>query len=147
MGQVKANINTSPATNPCRRRKPRNEDIPAAIEPGHFAKAEASLQESLELAEQLGDRWSIGTSLRFLGLAALRQGAARAQELLRQSLDVHRSVVTGWDIARTSIYLAEAGLALGDVEGARACYAEALVMAEEAHSPPLAAEARAGLAR
>ena len=33
------------------------------------------------------------------------------------------------------------------LEFARACYAEALVMAEEAHSPPLAAEARAGLAR
>ncbi len=99
------------------------------------------------MAGQLGDRWSIGTSLRFLGLAALRQGAARAQELLRQSLDVHRGVVTGWDLARTLVYLGEAGLALGDVAEARACYAEALVMAEEAGSPPLAAEARAGLAR
>ncbi len=120
---------------------------PVAIHLGHFAEAEASLRESLELGRQVGDRWSIGTSLRFLGLVALRQGdAGAAQELLRRSLEVHRGVVTGWDLARSLIYLAEAGLALGDVAEARACYAEALVMAEEAGSPPLAAEARAGLA-
>lgn len=29
----------------------------------------------------------------------------------------HRRVVTGWDIARSQIYLAEAGLALGGARG------------------------------
>jgi predicted ATPase/transcriptional regulator with XRE-family HTH domain len=121
---------------------------PVAIHLGHFAEAEASLRQSLELAEELGDRWSIGTSLRFLGLAALRQGeAAQAQELLRRSLTVHRGAVTGWDLARTLIYLGEAMQVLGDAEGARACYAEALVIAEESHSPPLVEEARAATER
>lgn len=61
------------------------------------------------LGRQVGDRWSVGTSLRFLGLVALAQGdAARAQELLRKSLQVHWGFVAGWDIARSLIYLAQA---------------------------------------
>lgn len=78
------------------------------------------LQEGLALCQQLGDRWGMGTALRYLGLVALAQGdAAKAQELLRRSLDVHRDYVVGWDIAHTLTYLGNAALAQGQIEEAR----------------------------
>lgn len=102
----------------------------------------------MKLCQEIGNRWGVGTALRYLGLAALAQSdAAQARALLIQSLDVHRGFVAGWDIARTLIYLGQAAQALGDADAARAHYAEALAVAEASSLPLLAEEARAGLAQ
>lgn len=121
---------------------------PSMIALGRYEEARALLEESIRLCEMTGHRWGMGTAYRFLGLAYLAQEGylEQAKECLRKSLEVHSGIVIGWDIALSLIYLGEAAMKGGDMEGAERYYLDALGVAKEAHSMPLALDALMGLA-
>lgn len=121
---------------------------PTAIQLGYLAQAQAYLQESLALCNQVGDRWGMGTAYRNLGLTALAQGQpVEAQSLIRKSLDIFGEYIVGWDIARSLTYLGDAMLMLDDLACARKIYPQALRVALDARSTPVALDALLGLAR
>jgi len=115
---------------------------PTVIALGRFREAREYLEESIQLLEQVGERWGLGTAYRLLGVVAMAQGnLGEAQALLRKSLDIFQGYITGWDVARSLIYLGEAILAAGDACQARQTYQQALKVAMQVPSAPLALEA------
>lgn len=114
---------------------------------GRFAEAEANLWESVQLSQQVGDRWGLGTAYRNLGLVALRRGEIQeAIQHLNHGLDIFKGYIIGWDIAISLVYLGEAKSRLGKIDEARHIYLEALRQALEYQSIPLALDAFVGLA-
>ena len=121
---------------------------PTLIHLGHIEEAKGCLHESLAMLTQVGERWGMGTAHRFLGLAALAQGNLdEAQAHIRRSLDLFEGFISGWDIAKSLIYLSEVTSMAGDADGARHMLCEAVRVALEAHTTPLILEAFVGLAR
>jgi predicted ATPase len=121
---------------------------PTAIQLGYLEQTQAYLEESLALCSQVGDRWGLGTAYRNLGLTALAQGQPfEAQSLLRKSLDIFGEYIVGWDIARSLTYLGDAKLMTDDLTCARKIFPQALRVALEARSTPVALDALIGLAR
>jgi tetratricopeptide (TPR) repeat protein len=120
---------------------------PTASQLGRHGEAEAFLEEGLALSTQLGDRWGMGTAYRNLGLVALNQGMIdRAYILLHKGLETFEGIVSGWDIAKSLVYLGQAKTAAGDLLGARRNFEEALHEAMEAQTALLAMDALVGLA-
>lgn len=121
---------------------------PTAIKLGYVDQAQAYLQESLSLCMEVGDRWGLGTAYRNLGLTALAKGdPSEAQSLIRKSLDIFGEYIVGWDIARSLTYLGDAIFMTGELSKAEEIYLEALRVAVEVRSTPVALDAVVGLAR
>lgn len=120
---------------------------PVAISMGRVVEAQAYLHESLALSTEVGDRWGIGTAYRYLGVAAMAQGdIPEAQSLIHRSLDIFKGFVIGWDVVRSLVYLGEAKAAANDLSAAKDCFLDALELAMEAGTIPLALDALVGLA-
>jgi tetratricopeptide (TPR) repeat protein len=113
-----------------------------------FEEAKAFMYESIALCEQTKNRWGMGTAYRCLGLATLAEGKyAEAQAHFRKSLEIFGAYIEGWDIARSLTYLGDAVFMMGDLPEAESAYREALRLAIEAKSIPVALDAVVGLAR
>ncbi|HEX5807319.1 MAG TPA: tetratricopeptide repeat protein [Anaerolineales bacterium] len=121
---------------------------PALVKLGCHTEAEMNLEKSLELCRQSGNRWGMGTAYRYLGQVKMEQGKLdEAKTLLQTSIETFGDYVIGWDIAKSSIYLAEAIRLAGDAAQAQRVYVEALGLAQQAQSVPLRLEALAGVAQ
>lgn len=111
------------------------------------AEARANMQESIQMCQQSHDRWGLGSAFRFNGRILVAQGDfQQAQVELHKSLEVFRDYVTGWDIACTLSYLADAQRLAGERTQARETYLEALQIAIESDAHPIALETLLGLA-
>jgi predicted ATPase/DNA-binding SARP family transcriptional activator len=120
---------------------------PTVVHLQRYAEAEQNMRESLELCEQAGNRWGMGTAYRFWGLAALAQGKLdEAESLIYKSLDVLHKLATGWDIILCHIYLAEIKVAQNDPGEAKQIFEEAFKMGMEIQALPLVLDALVGLA-
>jgi tetratricopeptide (TPR) repeat protein len=114
---------------------------------GRYGEAKSFMWESIALCEQTKNRWGIGTAYRYLGVATLAGGQpVEAQDYFRKSLEHFGNYIVGWDIARTLTYLGDAMRLSGDPAVARKDYQDALSLAIEAKSPPIAMDALLGLA-
>jgi tetratricopeptide (TPR) repeat protein len=83
-------------------------------------EAKASMLESIALCEQVNNRWGMGNAYRNLGLASMAAGElAQAQACFRKSLEIFGDYTIGWDIARSTTYLADAARLSGDYDEAR----------------------------
>jgi len=121
---------------------------PTAIQLGFLDHAQAYLQESLHLCQQIGDRWSMGTAYRNLGLVAIaRRDPLEAQRHIRKSLEVFGGYIVGWDIARSLTYLGDAVLMAGDCSEAQRLYLDAFRIAVEIQAIPIALDAILGFSR
>jgi predicted ATPase/transcriptional regulator with XRE-family HTH domain len=120
---------------------------PLTVFLGRPDEARAYLEESVRLCTQVSDRWGLGTAYRNLGMVALAQGhVAEAKSLINKGLEIFTGYVTGWDIVLSLIYLGEATAADGDSREAERIFRNALDLALESHSIPLALDALLGLA-
>jgi predicted ATPase/transcriptional regulator with XRE-family HTH domain len=120
--------------------------VPTLIQLGRFEEAKTCMQESIALCELSKNRWGMGTAYRFLGLANLADGQYQvAQAHLRKSLEIFGQDFVGWDIARSRTYLGDALLLAGDRIAARDEYLDALRVAVETNSIPIALDALSGL--
>jgi tetratricopeptide (TPR) repeat protein len=82
-----------------------------------------------------------------MGLLALAQGdITEAQALFQKSLDTFAGFLTGWDVVRTLIHMAEAAAMAGDPLEARRIYLEGLKIALEAQATSLILDNLVGLA-
>jgi tetratricopeptide (TPR) repeat protein len=109
-------------------------------ESGDLASADALLQESLRIYQELGDEDGIGRCLNNLGFNAWRQGSApKAKPLFEQSLAIRRDAVPLGNL--THLALAE-----GDLAHARTRAEETLDLATEAQNDDISSLARRDLA-
>jgi len=112
-----------------------------------FDEAKEAMQESIALCEQTKNRWGMGTSYRYLGLATLAAGQyVEAQGYFQKSLEIFGEYFEGWDIALSLAYLGDAVRMSGDVDQARKIYLKALRISLDAHSIPIALETLLGFA-
>jgi predicted ATPase/DNA-binding CsgD family transcriptional regulator len=96
------------------------------------ATARALLEESLAIARELDDRWTVGWVLYVLGRVAYFEGdAATARALAEQSLVLAREVGDPWLIAYGPHLLGLAAHIRGDYPSARAFYEESLAIRRE----------------
>ena len=120
---------------------------PTLIHLGRYSEAAANLQESIQLCQQVGERWGLGTAYRTLGMLALAQGdAQQAIQYVQQAMDTFKGYVIGWDIAKSLILLGAADTRLGEFSAARDTFREAVRQALDCHSIPLVLDAVLGLA-
>lgn len=106
------------------------------------------MRESIALCERTKNRWGMGTAYRYLGLTSLATGRCiEAQDHFQKSLEIFGEYFKGWDIARSLTYLGDAAFMTGDLSEAEETYLDALRLAVEVKSTPLAMDAIAGLAR
>ena len=112
---------------------------------GAFDEARACLEQSLQLARQLGDRSSQPQSLYHMAMLEWRQGnPALTLQHARAALDVSQSTnnLEGEALAYFALGLAE--LDIGHVDAAHTAFHQVLALATD---DALATDARAGLAR
>ncbi len=122
--------------------------VETQIKLGRCEEAITSMQESIALCERTKNRWGMGTAYRYLGLATLATGRiVEAQGYLQKSLEIFGEYFKGWDIARSLIYLGDAVFMAGDLKQAEKNYLDALRLADEAKSIPVALDAVVRLAR
>ena len=122
--------------------------VETQINLGRYEEAITSMQESIALCERTKNRWGLGTAYRFLGLATMATGRSiEAQGYLQKSLEIFGEYFTGWDIARSLTYLGDALFMAGDLPQADKHYMDALRLAVEVKSKPVAMDAIVGLAR
>lgn len=124
-----------------------NHLCPTAIYLGKTDELVGWLNESIELCKQVGDIWGLGTAYRHLGLTMLAKGDPdEAIHLIQKSLDLFAEITTGWDQARSNIFLAEAYREKQDYRQAQTILVQALRQAHQIHSTFLGMDALAGLA-
>ncbi|MFZ5807642.1 MAG: tetratricopeptide repeat protein [Chloroflexota bacterium] len=122
--------------------------VETQIKLGRCEEAIISMQESIALCERTKNRWGMGTAYRYLGLATLATGrCVEAQGYLQKSLEIFGEYFKGWDIARSLTYLGDTAFMAGNLQEAEKNYLDALRLAVEAKSLPLALDALVGLAR
>jgi predicted ATPase/DNA-binding SARP family transcriptional activator/Tfp pilus assembly protein PilF len=99
---------------------------------GDFASARVSLEESLTLRRELGDRRGIAASLFNLGLVAYAQGDyAAAKSLYEESLAIRRELGDKAGIAASLFNLGLVAYAQGDYAAAKSLYEESLAIRRE----------------
>lgn len=122
--------------------------VETQIKLGRCEEAITSMRESIALCERTKNRWGMGTAYRYLGLTSLATGRCiEAQDHFQKSLEIFGEYFKGWDIARSLTYLGDAAFMTGDLSEAEETYLDALRLAVEVKSTPLAMDAIAGLAR
>lgn len=122
--------------------------VETQIKLGRCEEAIISMRESIALSERTKNRWGMGTAYRYLGLATLATGRfVEAQGYLQKSLEIFGEYFIGWDIARSLTYLGDAVFMAGDLQEAEKNYLDALRLAVEAKSIPLALDTVVRLAR
>ena len=122
--------------------------VPTLLRLGRHEEAIASMYESIALCEQTRNRWGMGTAHRFLGLALAEEGKYEEAKIeLQKSLEIFSDYTEGWDIARTLTYLGDLTQKVGDLNGARAFYLDALPLAIQAQAIPIALDSLLGLAQ
>jgi predicted ATPase/transcriptional regulator with XRE-family HTH domain len=120
--------------------------VPTLNHLGRFDEAEALMHESIALCVHSKNRWGMGTAYRYLGLTHLAQGQIKeAQTHILKSLEIFGEFTVGWDIARSLAYLGDASMMAGDLTKARKNYLDALRLAIDANSIPIALDALLGL--
>lgn len=93
----------------------------AAVAEGRSAEAVTALGEAVAIAEQLGNRWVLATSLLNLGAANLKDGrTAESRDLFERALSIYEEIGDRHFTARTLTQLANTALADGYTEGAKA---------------------------
>lgn len=114
---------------------------------GDIEGAQALLSEGLSLSAETGDRFSRGLALEGLALAARAAGdGAGACRLLEECIALFREIGDLWSLARALNHLGEAALGDGDANRARACFHEALLIAQRSGAQANTLDALAGLA-
>ncbi len=111
----------------------------ALNEEGDPARGAALLEESLELAREVGDVHRVGTTLLNLGYAALLQGNnERATVLSQEALAFARELASGGVgiVPETLVNLGLAALGQSDHERATASFEEALMMSQNEGMKP-----------
>lgn len=99
---------------------------------GDFASAERSLEQSLALNRQIGDRWGIATSLNALGVSARDRGDyASAQDSFERSLVCWHELGDRLSAARCLHNLANVSKSRGDCSRARLALEDATAIFEE----------------
>jgi predicted ATPase/serine/threonine protein kinase len=103
-----------------------------AGEQGDYASAEALINESQDIAHQLGDKTGIAVSLNALAVFARDRGdVATAQMLFEASLGLWRELGDQKAVARALSNLANVLKMQGDYDRARSLYAECLAIFRE----------------
>ncbi len=98
-----------------------------AGEQGDYASADALIQESLDIARQLGDKQGVAVSLNALAVSARDRGdLAVARSLFEESLVLWRELGDQKAVARSLSNLANVVKLQGDYARARSLYAECL---------------------
>ena len=121
--------------------------VETQIKLGLCEEAITAMRESIALCERTKNRWGMGTAYRYLGLATLAAGrCVEAQDYLQKSLEIFGEYYKGWDIARSLTYLGDALLKTGDLKEAEKIYLNALHVAVDEKSIPVALDAVVGLA-
>jgi predicted ATPase/serine/threonine protein kinase len=96
-----------------------------AVEQGDYASANALIQESLDIARQLGDKQGAAVSLNALAVIARDRGdVALARSLLEESMVLWRELGDQKAVARSLSNLANIVKLQGDNARARSLYAE-----------------------
>ena len=99
---------------------------------GDFSAAKSSLEQSLLLYEELGDKWGIAASLNALGVSARDRGDYRsAQKHLERSLSCWRALSDGLSVARCLHNLANVVRVRGDYPSAQVALREAATIFEQ----------------
>jgi tetratricopeptide (TPR) repeat protein len=94
---------------------------------GDHAAARSLLENSLELARELADRWTEACMLGNLGKLQCDLGhTVAARRLLNSSLELSRSINDGWGIAASLCDLGRVAMQEGDLEAARGLLTESL---------------------
>jgi len=118
-----------------------------AIELGDYETARASLDESLEIAREAGDRFRIAHALNSLGdLARCEQEYQDAQTAYENSVALLREVGAQHDLASVLQNLGHTCLHLGDIERAHALFCESMAAHQTLRNGPGMAECLIGFA-
>lgn len=121
---------------------------PTLVRLGKYQLACDGLEESIRLCDASGNRWGAGTAYRLLGMTNMAMENYRlAQSLFQKSLDTFSGFTTGWDIASTTVSLAQSYLLAGRLKEARKTFAEGLALAVQAGVPLPMLDAILGVAR
>ncbi len=121
---------------------------PVAIALGYQKEAQSFLEESLAIGKQLDDKWGTATAYCNLGLAAqARKEYADAQDQIQQGLRIFRELGAQGYIAEFMTHLGNINLEVEDFVGAGQIFKEAIRVATEVQSLPVALNALLGLAR
>jgi predicted ATPase len=100
-----------------------------ASQQGDFEEAQASMEDSLAIRQQLGDSRQSASLLGNLGIVAVRQGhLGQARQLFKQCLALRRQVGDRWGVANVSSNLGLLMLDLGDADQARHLLEEAVAI-------------------
>ncbi len=96
---------------------------------GHLEQARALFEEGLALCQEVGDSWAETAYWLGLGQCALAQGRpAEGRGFFQKAADLAAQIHAQGDQASALAWLGAVHLALGDVEAARACTAEAAAL-------------------
>jgi tetratricopeptide (TPR) repeat protein len=103
---------------------------------GDYSQARRLYEESLHIAEELGDRAGVARVLHNLGVLAQQQGDyGRAWQFYEESLRISEELGDRAGVASLLHNLGSVLQALGDLAGAKACYERALGIWERALGP------------
>ena len=103
---------------------------------GDYSQARRLYEESLHIAEELGDRAGVARVLHNLGVLAQQQGDyGQARHLYQESLRIAEELGDRAGVASLLHNLGSVLQALGDRAGAKACYERALRIDEAAFGP------------
>jgi len=103
---------------------------------GDYSQARRLYEESLHIAEELGDRAGVARVLHNLGVLAQQQGDyGQARHLYQESLRIAEELGDRAGVASLLHNLGSVLQALGDLAGAKACYERALGIWERALGP------------
>jgi len=99
---------------------------------GDYAEARRLYQESLDIAQQLGDRAGVAQTLHNLGMLAQDQGDyAEARRLYQESLDIKQQLADRAGIAKTLHQLGNVAYLQGGYSEVRRLYQESLDIAQQ----------------
>ena len=112
---------------------------------GNYPEALSYATQSLEVSREIGSEDGMAAALDSLGYACQHLGRyAEAIRCYQQALDLHLEISGNWGAAETLGHLGDARYAAGDLAGARADWAESLVILDDLNHPD-AAQIRAKL--
>jgi len=112
-----------------------------------YARARSSLEESLAIVGEFGDRPAVARRLRTLALVAMSEGdTAGAIELCRESLPMFREAGDERGVASVLIHLGWTQYISGDTDAGNELMGEALSIARAIGNEPVAADSMYGRA-
>lgn len=99
---------------------------------GSYAEARGHLEESLAIAREIGDKWSIAATLQPLGMACLGQGdMAAARVHLQEALAMARELGNKREVAAALNVLAQLLRVARELDTAEPLYEQGLALARE----------------